>query len=101
MPRITMWLFLAASFPVHAEHLQCGWQNTDGINLFYREDGRPDAPTIAFLHGNFSSSIMCEEVMANLLDAEDFHVLAVADVISLLRASFLAEHRNEPLSARP
>jgi pimeloyl-ACP methyl ester carboxylesterase len=77
MPRITILLLLAASVPAHAEHLHYGWQKTDGISLFYREGGRAEAPTIVFLHGNPSSSIMYEEVMENLLDAEDVHVLAV------------------------
>jgi pimeloyl-ACP methyl ester carboxylesterase len=77
MPRIIALLFLAASLPAQAAHLHYGWQNVDGISLFYREGGRSDAPTVVFLHGNPSSSIMYEEVMENLLDAEDVHVLAV------------------------
>jgi pimeloyl-ACP methyl ester carboxylesterase len=77
MPRIITLLLLAASAPAHAGHLHYGWQIVDGINLFYREGGRADAPTVVFLHGNPSSSIMYEEVMENLLDAEDVHVLAV------------------------
>lgn len=81
MKRVLSWLIaamlLAASSPSAAEHLRYGWQNVDGINLFYREGGRADAPTIVFLHGTPSSSIMYEEVMENLLDVEDVHVLAV------------------------
>lgn len=70
-------MLIATGANAYAEHLRYGWQNVDGINLFYREGGRADAPTIVFLHGNPSSSIMYEEVMENLLDAEDVHVLAV------------------------
>jgi len=42
----------------HVSSLSYGWQNVDGINLFYREGGPRDAPTLVFLHGNPSSSIM-------------------------------------------
>ena len=61
----------------NAAHLRYGWQAADGVNLFYREGGRADAPTIVFLHGNPSSSIQYEEVMENLLDRGDVHVLSV------------------------
>lgn len=70
-------MLIAAGGNACAEHLHYGWQNVDGISLFYREGGRTDAPTIVFLHGNPSSSIMYEEVMEKLVGAEDVHVLAV------------------------
>jgi len=70
-------LLLTLGVPARAEHLRYGWESVDGINLFYREGGSVDAPTIVFLHGNPSSSIMYEEVMENLADAGDVHVLAV------------------------
>ena len=70
-------LSIAWSAPAPAAHLHYGWQKVDGLNLFYREGGRADAPTILFLHGNPTSSIEYDELMQNLLDAEDIHVLAL------------------------
>ena len=70
-------LSIAWSAPAPAAHLHYGWQKVDGLNLFYREGGRADAPTILFLHGNPTSSIEYDELMQNLLDAEDVHVLAL------------------------
>ncbi len=32
--------------------------NVDGLNVFYREEGPPDAPTVTLLHGFPSSSRM-------------------------------------------
>lgn len=60
-----------------AAHLSYGWQDVDGIDLFYREGGPKDAPVIVFLHGNPSSSIMYEEVMENLADTGEVRVLAM------------------------
>lgn len=64
--------------PALSAHLHFGWLKVDGINLFYREGGRADAPTIVFLHGNPTSSIQYGEVMQNLLDRRDVHVIAMA-----------------------
>jgi pimeloyl-ACP methyl ester carboxylesterase len=60
-----------------AEPLTLGWQNVHGINLFYREGGPRDAPTIVFLPGNPLSSIQYARVMEQLVDTHAFHVLAV------------------------
>jgi pimeloyl-ACP methyl ester carboxylesterase len=57
--------------------LTYGWQKADGTNLFYREGGARDAPTLVFLHGNPSSSIMYEKVMEQLIVANRLHVIAV------------------------
>jgi pimeloyl-ACP methyl ester carboxylesterase len=46
----------------------------DGVNIFYREAGRPDAPTIVLLHGFPTSSAMYRGLI--LLLASHFHVLA-------------------------
>jgi len=61
----------------HATPSTYGWQNVDGINLFYRESGPRDAPTLVFLHGNPSSSIMYEKVMEQLVATSQFHVIAM------------------------
>src|SRR4030095_3952048 len=40
----------AAVAQANAESLRVGWQTVDNIDLFYREGGPADAPTIVFLH---------------------------------------------------
>src|SRR5438445_4014624 len=60
-----------------ASVLTYGWQKVDGINLFYREGGSGDAPTLVFLHGNPSSSIMYEKVMEQLISTNRLHVIAM------------------------
>lgn len=60
-----------------ASSLTYGWQKVDGINLFYREGGTRDAPTLVFLHGNPSSSIMYEKVMEQLIATTHLHVIAM------------------------
>jgi len=61
----------------HVDSLSYGWQQVDGINLFYREGGPRDAPTLVFLHGNPSSSIMYEKVMEQLIATNGLHVIAM------------------------
>jgi pimeloyl-ACP methyl ester carboxylesterase len=39
-----------------------------GVSIFYREAGRPDAPTILLLHGFPSSSRMYDPLLARLSD---------------------------------
>src|SRR5689334_11278811 len=58
------------------DRLTYGFQSVDGIELFYREGGPRDAPTLVFLHGNPSSSIMYEKVMEQLIAARRLHVIA-------------------------
>jgi len=48
----------------------------DGINIFYREAGPKDAPTILLLHGLPSSSRMFEPLFQRL--ANDYHLVAPA-----------------------
>lgn len=48
--------------------------NLDGVNVFYREAGRADAPVILLLHGFPASSFMYRDLIARL--AGRFHVLA-------------------------
>ena len=60
-----------------AAHLRYGWQNVDGVNLFYREGGPADAPTLVLLHGTPASSIMYEAVMENLVETRGLHVIAM------------------------
>lgn len=60
-----------------AAHLSYGWQAVEGVNLFFREGGPATAPTVIFLHGNPSSSIMYQELMEHLAESKSIHVLAV------------------------
>jgi pimeloyl-ACP methyl ester carboxylesterase len=46
----------------------------DGLNIFYRESGPKDAPTVLLLHGLPSSSRMFEPLLARLSDR--FHLVA-------------------------
>jgi pimeloyl-ACP methyl ester carboxylesterase len=46
----------------------------DGINLFYREAGQPQLPTLVLLHGFPSSSHMFRDLIPHLQD--HFHVIA-------------------------
>ena len=49
-------------------------KNVDGLNIFYREAGSADRPTIVLLHGYPSSSHMFRELIPRL--AEKYHVIA-------------------------
>jgi pimeloyl-ACP methyl ester carboxylesterase len=46
----------------------------DGLSIFYREAGRPDAPTILLLNGLPSSSRMFQPLLTRL--ADDYHLVA-------------------------
>lgn len=48
--------------------------NVDGLNIFYREAGSPDAPTILLLHGFPTSSHMFRNLIPALADR--FHLVA-------------------------
>ena len=66
---------LLSGRPAEAAHLTYGWQDVDGINIFFREGGPRSGPTLVLLHGNPSSSIMYQELMERL--SESIHVLAM------------------------
>jgi pimeloyl-ACP methyl ester carboxylesterase len=55
---------------------QVRYQNLDvqGVNVFYREAGSPQAPTLLLLHGFGASSYMFRDLMPKL--AEKYHVVA-------------------------
>src|SRR5579863_3707839 len=56
------------------------YRNTtiDGLNVFYREAGPEDAPTIVLLHGFPSSSHMFRDLIPKLADR--YHVIAPASI---------------------
>jgi pimeloyl-ACP methyl ester carboxylesterase len=60
--------------PSMAQHVYYRRKQIDGINVFYREAGPKDAPTILLLHGLPSSSRMFEPLFARLSDS--FHLIA-------------------------
>jgi pimeloyl-ACP methyl ester carboxylesterase len=47
--------------------------DVDGLSIFYRESGSPDAPNLLLLHGFPSSSLMYEPLFPRLADA--FHLV--------------------------
>jgi pimeloyl-ACP methyl ester carboxylesterase len=75
--RILLLLCCLLSFPARSEALREGWQAVDGMQMFYREGGDPDAPTVVFLHGNPLSSIMYVRVMETLASTKHLHVIAM------------------------
>ncbi|MFQ3242872.1 MAG: alpha-beta hydrolase superfamily lysophospholipase, partial [Lentimonas sp.] len=46
----------------------------DGVDIFYREAGSPDAPTLLLLHGFPTSSHMFRELIEDLKG--DYHLVA-------------------------
>jgi len=48
--------------------------DVDGLTVFYREAGEPDAPTLVLLHGFSSASHMFRELIPLLADR--FHLVA-------------------------
>ncbi|WP_225578196.1 MULTISPECIES: alpha/beta fold hydrolase [Rhodanobacter] len=67
----------AAAAPAHAATLRHGWQSVDGVHIFYREGGPPEAPTVVFLPGNPLSSIQYEKVMEDLAAVQSLHVISL------------------------
>ncbi len=57
--------------PMHTHHRNA---IIDGLNIFYRESGPANAPTIVLLHGFPSSSHMYRELIPRLADR--YHVIA-------------------------
>ena len=75
--RLLLVLLLGSGCTAKAAHLTYGWQSVDGINVFYREGGPADAPTLVLLHGNPASSILYQELMERLAESGNLHVLAM------------------------
>jgi pimeloyl-ACP methyl ester carboxylesterase len=69
----------------------------DGLSIFYREAGRPDAPTILLLHGFPSSSRMYEPLFSRLsgqyhLIAPDYPGFGHSDAPSAKEFSYTFDH---------
>lgn len=73
-------LFVACSFAVtntdNTERVRYGTESVDGLDIFYRESGAPNAnkPALVLLHGFPSSSHQYREVLAALGD--EFYLIA-------------------------
>lgn len=68
---------LAAALPVMAaDPVQTRYrtQQVQGVDVFYREAGRPEAPKVLLLHGFAASSYMFRDLIPVL--AQDYHVVA-------------------------
>ena len=65
---------LAAAVPALAEPMTYNSVTVDGVNIFYREAGPKDAPTILLLHGFPTSSRMYQGLMPLLADR--YHLIA-------------------------
>jgi pimeloyl-ACP methyl ester carboxylesterase len=68
---------LAAALPVMAaDPVQTRYrtQQVQGVDVFYREAGRPEAPKVLLLHGFAASSYMFRDLIPVL--ARDYHVIA-------------------------
>jgi pimeloyl-ACP methyl ester carboxylesterase len=74
---LTLVLFTVAGLRANAEALHVGWQEVDGIELFYREGGAYGAPAVVFLHGNPASSLQYAQVMHGLAQTGRYHVVAM------------------------
>lgn len=60
--------------PKETLHQSRSTKTTPRLTQFYREAGSPDKPTLVLLHGNVSSSVFYEPLLAALKD--DFHLIA-------------------------
>ncbi|WP_215396250.1 alpha/beta fold hydrolase [Rheinheimera oceanensis] len=56
-------------------HVRFNYEQVENVNIFYREVGSKDSPTILMLHGYAASSYMWRDVI-NALSA-DYHVIAL------------------------
>ena len=67
---------MPAKEPSHATipHTAIRHISADGVNLFYREAGNPDAPVILLLHGFPASSFQYRELIPRL--ADEYRVIA-------------------------
>lgn len=66
---VTTLLATAALAQVHHRTLE-----VEGVSVFYREAGAPEAPTVLLLHGFGASSYMFRELIPQL--AQKYHVIA-------------------------
>jgi pimeloyl-ACP methyl ester carboxylesterase len=72
----------------------------DGMSIFYREAGRPDAPTLLLLHGFPSSSRMFEPLLTRLsahyhLIAPDYPGFGYSDAPSSKEFAYTFDHLSQ------
>jgi alpha-beta hydrolase superfamily lysophospholipase len=78
--------------------------SVDGVSIFYREAGRPDAPTLLLLHGFPSSSRMFEPLLTRLsaqyhLVAPDYPGFGHSDAPSSKEFSYTFDHISQVMRA--
>lgn len=59
----------------HEQSVSFNYEQVENVNVFYREVGSKDAPTVLMLHGYAASSYMWRDVIDSL--AGDYHVIAL------------------------
>ena len=70
-----MGLSMALMSAASAENeIRYATEKVDGLDIFYREAGNPEKPTLVLLHGFPTSSQMYRKVLAGLKD--DYHLIA-------------------------
>ena len=69
--------------------------NVEGLEIFYREAGPRDAPTVLLLHGFPSSSHMFRNLIPML--ADKYHVVAPQTSLDMAKA----QHRRSTISTIP
>lgn len=65
---------LSSTFALALERTYHRTLDVEGVNVFYREAGRPEAPKVVLLHGWGASSFMFRNLIPIL--AEKYHVIA-------------------------
>ena len=71
---LILFLTCAASAPAQAEPTGYGFEEVDGVQIFYREAGDPAKPAIVLLHGFPSSSHQYRNLLRELSD--DYYLIA-------------------------
>jgi pimeloyl-ACP methyl ester carboxylesterase len=71
---ITLLFISTFTYAKNSQEVRYGYENVNGINMFYREAGDPKNPTIVLLHGFPSSSHQYREVLRELSD--EFYLIA-------------------------
>lgn len=70
----TLALGIGANALAEKNIVKYGYQEVDGLEIFFREAGNPSNPTLVLLHGFPSSSHMYREVLAALSD--EYYLIA-------------------------
>lgn len=80
------------------------WMTVEGLRIFYRDAGPPDAPTLLLLHGFPSSSRMFEPLLSRLADryrliAPDYPGFGHSDAPAPERFAYTFDHLAQVIEA--